>query len=141
MLRGPCLISGSPSGETWRGEAHAREGIDAMTDAAQMSDGPTDAEMSIRPYCSGDAKGHNSCCYRIFGDVSCIYPKCLRGVWRETQGGWTVAIAEGVSANIRVTRKGKAAWTMILSGTEDTVAEAQAKLETLAAKIALDGGR
>ena len=54
--------------------------------------------------------------------------------WRETQNGWTITLAEGVSANIQTTRKG-CRYNFMISGAAETVAEAQARLEELAAKV------
>ena len=58
--------------------------------------------------------------------------------WRETQNGWTVSLAEGVSANIQITRNGGVRWNMLLSGAAETIAEAQERLEELASKLGVD---
>ena len=63
-----------------------------------------------------------------------------RTAWRETQNGWTISIAEGVSANIQITRKGGVRWNMLLSGAADTIAEAQKRLKELAIMIKDGGG-
>lgn len=57
------------------------------------------------------------------------------GIWRETQGGWTTVLAKGLSCNIQLTRKGAVTWTLLMSGTAESTAEAQARLEELAGKI------
>jgi len=57
--------------------------------------------------------------------------------WRETQGGWTIALGPGASANIQLTRKGEVRWTLLLSGSADTIAEAQARLEEIAGRIGI----
>jgi len=55
--------------------------------------------------------------------------------WRETQGGWTIALGPGASANIQLTKRGEVRWTLLLSGSAETIAEAQARLEDLAFRL------
>ena len=57
--------------------------------------------------------------------------------WRETQGGWTIALGPGASANIQLTKRGEVRWTLLLSGSAETIAEAQARLEEIAGRIGL----
>jgi len=61
---------------------------------------------------------------------------CEAPAWRETQNGWTITLAEGVSANIQTTRKGFRA-NLMLSKHVPTIVEAQAYLMTAANALGL----
>ena len=54
--------------------------------------------------------------------------------WRETQDGWAVSPFDGATANIQVTRKG-VRWNLMLTGSVETIAEAQNEIEYLVSKI------
>ena len=55
--------------------------------------------------------------------------------WRETQGGWTIALGLGASDNIQITKRGEVRWTLLLSGSAETIAKAQVRLEDLAFRL------
>ena len=56
--------------------------------------------------------------------------------WRETQDGWAVSPFDGATANIQVARKG-VRWNLMMTGSVETIAEAQDRLEYLVSKLGM----
>lgn len=62
-------------------------------------------------------------------------PKTQGDGWYEIQDGWAIALANGLTANIQVTKKRGVCWNLMATGSTATIAEAVNLLEKLAASL------